>query len=506
MVILDNKRNERSIEDVLSKEEKESFDTSAELLITEIEKYKKNIKNIKELIKLQNELKKSDESLKDDISNEILKELNERIKILEKELATKKLELKLFYNSMKKDKKIKDDKINYEHFYNEKPKETKNRLINWQNKISKKKEKTEDKKRKKEPFKPYKRDFFLRFTYDIVGKYIPYPINCFIISLLLLPIIILPFYFILGPGSLYTTDSTIGILESTTFMMVIVLIPITLIVLKEIFKKYEQTFHNLRDVAKVSDEDYQEFISLSNWTLQSPSVIYFWVGTWIIIFIFSINFYNNPKPTDLIDDVGITGLIAMIVVYIITSTIVISLSWYLFSIVRAIRRFTFMPLDIRPLDPDNAAGLKPLSQLSFNLSLVSLLGVAGIMFALFVGGRSIYEPSTILFLSALVLCMFVLFLLPLSNAHNVMDEQKSKILKILSFEHALAYKRIRDQIPKAGPSITEDTLTELQGIAELYDRANSMPVWPFDFKTISNLIAAIGLPLFLILLESVIFG
>ncbi len=85
----------------------------------------------------------------------------------------------------------------------------------------------------------------------------------------------------LGPGSLYTADSTVGILESTTFMMVTVLIPTSLIVLKEILKKYKQTFQNLRDVAKVSDEDYQEFISLSNWTLQSPTVTYFWIGAWI---------------------------------------------------------------------------------------------------------------------------------------------------------------------------------------------------------------------------------
>ena len=102
--------------------------------------------------------------------------------------------------------------------------------------------------------------------------------------------------------------------------------------------------------------------------------------------------------------------------------------------------------------------------------------------------------------------MVILFLLPLSNAHNVMGEQKSKILKILSAEHALTYKKIQEEIPKAGPSINEDSLTELQGIAELYDRANSMPVWPFDFKTLTNLIAAIGLPLFLIFLDSLIFG
>lgn len=504
---MEEKKHLESAKETVALEKKSAFDTKEELLQTEIEKYKANIEHLKKLIDVHKQLIKDDKEIQADLGADVLNDLVDKIKKLERELLTKKLELKLHKDKKIHDYNVEQDKVDYEYYYPGKSKGwIKKRLINWQKNIAKEKTEKEDTFEKKVQFKPYKRDIFLRFTYDIAGKIIPYPLNCFILSLILLPIIILPFYFVLGPESFYVPDSTIGVLESSTFMMVVIFIPIILIVLKEIFKKYEQTFQTLRDVAKVSDEDYQEFVSISNWTIQSPSVIYFWIGTWIVMIILGINFYNNPKPIDLIDDVGISGLIAMIIVYIVTSTIVISLSWYLIAIVRSIRRFTTMPLDIRPLDPDNAAGLKPLSQLSFNLSLVSLLGVAGIMYAIFLGGRNIYEPTTILFLACLVLLMFVLFLLPLTNAHNVMEDQKSKILKILSAEHALAYKKIKEEIPKAGPSINADSLTELQGIAELYDRANSMPVWPFDFRTITNLIAAIGLPLFLIFLESIIFG
>jgi hypothetical protein len=504
---LEKKSIDDSINETLSEGKIKTFDTKEELLYSEIEKYKNNIEHLKKLVAIHKKLAKEDREIQSDLSSAVLSDLVDKIKTLEKNLLTKKLELTLHKNGLENQGIVKKEDIDFSRYYPVKSKSwVKDRLSTWQKKVMSSVTKKEDKKEKKEQFKPYKKDIFLRFTYDIVGKVIPYPLNCFAISLILLPLLILPYYFILGPETLYIPDSTIGVFESTTFMMVVLLIPISLIVLKEIFKKYKQTFEDLRDVAKVSDKDYQEFISLSNWTLQSPSVIYFWIGAWIFMIVFGINFYYNPKPTDLIDDIGLIGLISGLVVYIVTSTIVISLSWYLIAIVRTIRRFTTMPLDIRPLDPDNAAGLKPLSQLSFNISLVTLLGVAGIMFALFIGGRSIYEITTLLFLFLLVLFMIVLFLLPLSNAHNVMDEQKSKILKILSAEHALAYKRIKEEIPKAGPSINEDTLTELQGIAELYDRANSMPVWPFDFRTITNLVAAMGLPLFLIFLESIIFG
>jgi hypothetical protein len=419
-------------------------------------------------------------------------------------LFTKKLELNV-YQKNQIQKASDDEEIFYDHYYKESSKDWSDRFKQWIEKVESKKDE-EYIQTQKEEFHPYKKDIFLRFTYDIVGKKIPYPFNCFIISLILIPFVVLPFYFLLGPESLYVEDETIGVLESTTFMMVTLLIPIALIILRQIFKQYKQTFQDLRDVTKVSNKEYQEFISLSNWTLQSSSVKYFWFGSWIVVILFGIYFYNNPKPIDLLDDVGIIGLISMIVVYIVTSTVVISLSWYLLSLVRIIRRFTIMPLDIRPLDPDGAAGLKPLSALSFNLSLVSLLGVAGLIFGLFFGGRTLDEPQTMIFLASLIVLMIVLFMLPLSKAHYVMDEQKSEILKILSSEHALAYRRIKDEIPKAGPSINMDSLTELQGISELYDRANSMPVWPFDFKTITNLMAAIGLPLLLIAMEQMIFG
>lgn len=502
------KGKDKSVKDTISRENKNAFDPKEELLITEIEKYKTNIDHLKKLQSLHKKSVKDDVELKADLGGELLTNIVEKIKILEKELLIKKLELRLHQSKINKDEIVEQEEIIYSQYYPKKPKGfIKERLTDWQDKLISANNEEKDSIDKKEQFRPYKKDIFLRFTYDIVGKVIPYPFNCFILSLILIPFIIAPYYFVLGPESLYTSDSTVGALETTSFMVAILLIPLALIILHEIFKKYRQTFQNLRDVAKVSDEDYQEFISLTNWTLQSPSIYYLWIIAWSATIILVSYIYYNPLKTDILALTGsYFGLISLMINFLIIVTIVVSLTWYLLAIVRAIRRFTTMPLDIRPLDPDQAGGLKPLSQLSFNISLVSLLGVAGMLYALFFAGRSIYELTTALALGGLVAIMIILFLFPLSNAHNVMDKQKSEILKILSTEHALAYKRIKEEIPKAGPCINTDTLTELQGIAELYDRANSMPVWPFDFRTITNLVAVIGIPLVLIFLESLLFG
>jgi hypothetical protein len=482
------------------------FDSKEEFLNKEIAKYERNIDHIDELISMHKQMMEEKKTNKSEKSDSVLNRLLEKKEILENEVLTKKLELELHKDKIHKEEEFEEDKIDYEDYFQSSRKDWKDRFHRWKENIKPEIKNEKDNKTKKKVFKPYRRDFFLRFTYDIVGSKISYPFNCFILSLILLLIYILPTYLKLGLESFYYPDVRIGILESSTFMMVVVLIPIALIVLKYIFKKYGQTFMDLRDVAKVTDKDYQEFITLSNSTLQSRYLYFFWIGAWIGIVILMIYIFNNPTAGDIADEVGISAYIGILLIYIITSTIVISLAWFLISMVRTIRRFTEMPLDIRPLDPDNAAGLKPLANLSFGLSMVSLLGVAGIMFSLFIGGRNISEPQVIIFLVFLISFMIVLFVLPLSKAHSVMDENKSEILKILSTEHAFAYKRIKEEIPKAGPCITEDSLTELQGIAELYDRANSMPVWPFDFKTISNLMVAIGLPLFLIFLQQFIFG
>lgn len=397
-----------------------------------------------------------------------------------------------------------EDKIDYNQFYDVNYKELKSINSKWIEKI-KPKEKCEKKKGKIKSYKPYKRSIFIKFTYDYVERIFPYPLNCIILSLILIPIFLLPYYFSLGSDIFLGTDTIPGLITGTTFMMILVLLPISLIVMKQIFNKYEQTFKDLRSIAMVDNADYQTFISVTNSSLQSKRVYIFWIITWILVIALGIYQYINPTALDLIDDAGIFALVGGIIVYIITFTVTINISWYLIIIVFAIRRFCKMPLDIKPLDPDKAAGLKPLSTLSFNMAMISLLGIAGLIYGIVFGIRSITEPSSFLFLIGLIIMMIILFILPLANAHKIMSEKKTEVLTLLSSQHGQVFNRIKEKIPKDDYSITSDSLTELQGISELYERANNMPVWPFDLKTISNFIVAIALPIVIIYAEELLF-
>ena len=133
----------------------------------------------------------------------------------------------------------------------------------------------------------------------------------------------------------------------------------------------------------------------------------------------------------------------------------------------------------------------------------SLLGMVTILYGLFIGGRSIFEPFVFIPLVLLIILMVALFMLPLSNAHDIMAKKKAEILGILSDRHYRAYKRFKEKA-KEGDSMSEDALTELEGIDLLYNKANEMPVWPFDMGLLSKFLLFLGIPLLLIIIQTIL--
>ena len=87
--------------------------------------------------------------------------------------------------------------------------------------------------------------------------------------------------------------------------------------MKIIFDQYIVTFTEMRTKAKVTDKEYQEFIEIANWSLQIPNLYPYWIGFSCGVVFFAWWLWTNPKPVDLIDDLGVLGLISFIVIYII---------------------------------------------------------------------------------------------------------------------------------------------------------------------------------------------
>lgn len=362
------------------------------------------------------------------------------------------------------------------------------------------------KKKKKDgkTFSPYKRNIFMRFSYDIIKQYVPFPFNCFVISAILLPVFLLPFYVILGVESFFTSDFTVGAFESTTFFIIILLLPLTLVIMEKVYETYYKTFKQLRSICNADKETYQEFIELGNWTFQSPSIRFFTIGAWFIILFLAVNMYLNPKPSDLIDDLGLFGLFNLVLIYSITISIVMNLAWHLFSIVRIMDRFSYMPLEIQPFHPDNAAGLKPLAKLSLWLSSIPLIGVAGILFGILVGQRDIFELQTIIIMICLVFSMIFLFLYPLLRAHVVMERKKDEFMEFINKEHDRSYSIIKNKLKNNQFNIDVNSLTELQGLSELMNQVNNMPTWPFDMHIITSFFGIVVIPIIMMFLPDLL--
>jgi hypothetical protein len=251
----------------------------------------------------------------------------------------------------------------------------------------------------------------------------------------------------------------------------------------------------------VKKKDYQWFISISNWSFQSSFVKYNWAAGTIIVIILSLKTYFYPSPYDTLDDVGILGLMSFTAIWIVMFFVIVSIGWHLVCMIRAIRRFYMMPLEIRPLDPDKAGGLKPLANLTFQIAMFPLIGIVGLMYSIFIVGHSIFKPSQYLMLITLITAMFGLFLYPLAQAHSKMDEKKREILRELADEHDRVFNLIKEELPKEKPVITEKWFAELDGLAKLYDRADRMPVWPFDIKIIGQFGISVLVPVILVLIQ-----
>jgi|GEM_PF-7010721 hypothetical protein len=350
-------------------------------------------------------------------------------------------------------------------------------------------------------FEPYIKNPFINLVYKIYKKNMI--IGCIIFSFFLSIAYILPFYINGGLDYLIDFNSRrqIGALQSTSFISIWI-VCIGLIYLDYVFKQYHYTFFQMRNRIKVKESDYIRFIRLNNWSLQSPSIYYWWILFSSGAVLFFVRLYLFPTSQDLLDNIGLVGFLIILVIQIIIWINIISICWYLFSMVRTIRRYCLMPLDLRPLDPDNAAGLRPLASLSFKISLFTFLGIMTFFYSIFLGMRSVNEIFMLCVFILLLISMIILFILPLANAHDSMLKVKQEILETLSNQHYKIYLKIKNGLPKENPCIPEAYLTDLEGLSNLYDKSNSMPVWPFDINILSQFLIAFITPIIITYIQT----
>ncbi len=105
---------------------------------------------------------------------------------------------------------------------------------------------------------------------------------------------------------------------------------------------------------------------------------------------------------------------------------------------------------------------------------------------------------------ALIILTIVLFIYPLRAPHKIMSEAKEDIQSKLSREHNEVYNKMVDDLNTKREAINDERFREIEQINILYERAEKMPVWPFDLEIIGWLLGIIILPLTFIVIEQLL--
>ena len=150
---------------------------------------------------------------------------------------------------------------------------------------------------------------------------------------------------------------------------------------------------------------------------------------------------------------------------------------------------------IRPLNPDKAGGLGRLGRYSFRLVVFLIPPILPILTYIYMGNVTlIFIAGVTLYLPLLVFTFFF----PLSGAHGAMKEFKIQELKRLSREFNVIYDGFIDHITASDREKNEkiEKLASdsnlMEKLDELYQKAEKMPVWPFDTQTITKFMSLVG--------------
>lgn len=164
----------------------------------------------------------------------------------------------------------------------------------------------------------------------------------------------------------------------------------------------------------------------------------------------------------------------------------------LFGLNRFFREFS---VEIQPLHPDRAGGLRMLGDYVFTNGLV--VGIVGLILGMDVlrvrADVAVITPELYAeFVAYFLAAPTVFFILPLFSAHTRMVEAKQKLLAEIAEQFDLEYRVLLDGLRQ--DVLKLEHVDRLEAIQKIYAIAQSSPDWPFNLALISKFSAAVLLP------------
>lgn len=169
--------------------------------------------------------------------------------------------------------------------------------------------------------------------------------------------------------------------------------------------------------------------------------------------------------------------------------------WKAYVTIKYIRRLTRnFRINIRPLHPDKCGGLKPIGDISLGFDLIIFgigIGIVGNVYL----SETLYIPVVIVWLLLYILLACFFFFYPLWGTHKAMRDEKNSVLDKLSIAMDEIYLNVYEEIASEGEAIRNKKLEKVERLDKIYQRANEMPVWPFDMNTIMKFMSTVAFPI-----------
>jgi hypothetical protein len=197
----------------------------------------------------------------------------------------------------------------------------------------------------------------------------------------------------------------------------------------------------------------------------------------------------------------ISAIILNTLIYLVFGTVF----WKGLVLVRALRELgETVDFDVKPLHPDRSGGLKPIGELCLSINKIIFVFGFGLSLWFILPHPETSDTILQLYLAAYVLAGVFFFFYPLWTVHDAMRSQKASLLDEISSKINLAYKEAYKEIRKKKSPVDTAKLEGIQALDILYERADNMPVWPFDVDTLMKFFTTIALPFLLISLDWII--
>jgi hypothetical protein len=188
--------------------------------------------------------------------------------------------------------------------------------------------------------------------------------------------------------------------------------------------------------------------------------------------------------------------------------VIANAAWYALSsavlIFVYLRRYTRGgQLVVVPVAPDRKGGLSILGRFSFSLSLLASTGLIFVIAWLLRFG---IDLPLVLGFAVYIVALAGLFFVPLVSVHTAMKDARDAELTRIAALFRAAYERLPERpqgsIGPGSHGELERTVHYLGHLDRLYQRAESMPVWPFSLTTLSQFFTLVVVPILLFIVQA----